>query len=47
MRTVVNDDMAVDLFMEGAHHHNISVVFITQNLFFQGRQSRTINVSAH
>ena len=26
MRTVMNDDTAADLFTEGAHHHNISVI---------------------
>ena len=30
IRTVMNDDMATDLFTEGAHHHNTSVVFIIQ-----------------
>ena len=39
MRTVVNDDMAADLFTEGAHHRNISVIFIIQNLFFS-RQAK-------
>ena len=47
MRTVMNDDTAADLLREGAYHHNISVVFIIQNLFFQGKQSRTISVNAH
>ena len=37
MRTLMDDDMATDLFTEGAHHHNISVVFIIQNLVFQGK----------
>ena len=31
MRTVMNDDTAADLFTEGAHHHNLSVIFIIQN----------------
>ena len=38
MRTVMNDDTADDLFTKGAHHRNISVVFIIQNLFFQSQQ---------
>ena len=45
MRTVMNDDTAADLYTEGAHHRNISVVFIIENLFFQGKQSRSINDS--
>ena len=47
IRTVINDDAAADLFTEGANHHNISVVFIIQNLFCQGKQSRTTSVNAH
>ena len=47
MRTVRNDDTAADLITEGAHHHNIIVVFITQNLFFQGKHSSTISVNTH
>ena len=46
MRTVMNDDTAADLFTEGAHHRNISFIII-QNLFFPGKQSRTISVNAH
>ena len=43
----MNDDKAADLFTEGAHHRNINDVFIIQNLYFQGKQSRAINVNAH
>ena len=32
MRTVRHDNTATDLFTEGAHNHNISNVFIIQNL---------------
>ena len=46
MRTVLSDETAADLFSEGAHHHNISIVFIMQSLFFQGKQSRTISLNA-
>ena len=46
MRTVMNDVTAADLFTEGAHHRYISVVFVIQNLFFQGKKSRTISVNA-
>ena len=38
VKTVMNDDMVADLFTEGAHYHNISIVFIIQNLIFQGKQ---------
>ena len=36
IRTVINDDTAADLFTESAHHRDISVIFIIQNLFFNG-----------
>ena len=32
---------------EGAHHRDISVVFIIKSLFIQGKQSITISVNAH
>ena len=35
MRTVMNDNTAADLFTEDAHHRNISVIIIIQNLFFK------------
>ena len=43
----MSDDMAADLFTEGAHRRNINLVFIMQNLFFRGKQSRTVSVNAH
>ena len=39
IRTVMNDDIAADLFTEGAHHRNISVVFIIQKFIF-ARQAK-------
>ena len=39
MRTVMNNDTAADLFTEGAHHCNISVILIIQNIFFS-RQAK-------
>ena len=47
IRTVVNDDPAADLFTDGAHYRNISIIFIIQNLCFQGKQnlSRIISVN--
>lgn len=34
-----------NLFTRGCHHQNISVIFITQNLFHQGRYSRDISLN--
>jgi hypothetical protein len=36
-----------DLFTKGSHHRNISVVFIVQNLFHQGRKMRDISLNAN
>lgn len=52
---IVVDDMMresdssvlVDLFTKGSHHRNLSVFFITQNLFHQGRGQRDISLNAH
>lgn len=41
------DNTVVDLFTKGCHHRNISVFFITQNLFHQGRGQRDISLNAH
>jgi len=35
-----------DLFTKGSHHRNISVILITQNLFYQGRFCRDISLNA-
>jgi len=41
-----NDDLA-NLFTEGPHHRNVSVVFLTQNLFYKNKHMRTISLNAH
>ncbi len=42
-----SDSSVVDLFTKGSHHRNLSVFFITQNLFHQGRGQRDISLNAH
>ena len=44
--TSTNEAVA-DLFMRGCHHNNLSVVFLVQNLFFQGKQCRNISTNAN
>lgn len=53
-KLVVIDDMMnhtdtkiADLFTKGCHHCNISVFYITQNIFHQGRGQRDISLNAH
>ena len=40
-------DSTVDLFTRGCHHDNLSLVFITQNLFFQDKKFRTASLNCH
>lgn len=35
-----------ELFTKGSHHRNISVILVTQNLFFQGKHTRTISLNS-
>lgn len=35
-----------ELFTRGSHHRNISVIFITQNIFYQGPHCRDISLNA-
>ena len=40
-----NSTTVVDLFTRGCHHRNISVIFITQNLFHKGGHQREISLN--
>lgn len=53
-RLVILDDLmreadgsVVDLFTKGSHHYNLSVIFVTQNIFNQGKGCRDISLNAH
>ena len=37
----------VNLFTRGSHHRNLSVIYIVQNLFHQGKGSRSISLKSH
>ena len=41
-----NDDVEL-LFVQKSHHMNITVVFISQNLFNQNKNARTISLNTH
>ena len=41
------DKRIADLFTKGSHHRNFSVIYIVQNIFQQGRETRNISLSAH
>ena len=53
---VVFDDQMIDaskekrilnLFTHGSHYRNLSVIYIVQNLFHQGKGSRSISLNSH
>lgn len=46
MREASNNSI-VDLFTKGSHHKNLSVIYITQNLFHQGHGQRDISLNAN
>jgi DNA polymerase III delta prime subunit len=53
-RLVILDDLMgetdknlIELFTRGSHHFNISIAFITQNVFNQGKGQRDISLNAH
>ena len=41
------DSTVVSLFTRGSHHGNASVIYITQNMFQQGKGQRTISLNSH
>ena len=42
-----NDNRIVNLFTKGSHHRNLSVTYIVQNLFHQGKVKRNISLNSH
>ncbi len=42
-----NTGARYELFTKGSHHHNLSVILILQNLFYRGKEMRTISLNAH
>jgi hypothetical protein len=41
------DQNVCNLFTKLSHHRNVSVVFITQNLFYKNKFVRTMNLNTH
>lgn len=50
---VIDDLMAeagsevMNIFTKGSHHNNVSVCFLTQNLYYGGKHNRTMNLNTH
>ena len=41
------DSRVTDMFTRGSHHKNISVVYVTQNLYNKDKENRTISLNTH
>ena len=41
------DDKVTQIFTKGSHHRNISIMFLTQNLFHRSKHARTMSLNAH
>ena len=41
------DNRIVNLFTKRSHHRNLSVIYIMQNLFHQGKGNRSISLNSH
>ena len=41
------DETVTKIFIKISHHKSVSVLYSTQNLFFQGKQNRTISLNTH
>ena len=47
MRELSNSTTAVDLFTKGSHHLNLSVIFLTQNIFYKSKELRSMSLNTH
>ena len=41
------DKLIADLFTKESHHRNLSIIYIVQNIFRQGKEMRNISLNAH
>ncbi len=41
------DGRIAEIFTKISHHKNLSVLYLTQNLFYKNAQSRTISLNSH
>ena len=46
MSKASNDKRICDLFTKGSHHHNLNVICLVQNLYYQGKESRTMSLNS-
>ena len=36
-----------NLFTKGSHHRNVTILYLVQNMFDQGKSSRTVSLNSH
>ena len=41
------NDSVSNIFTKVSHHRNVSVIYLSQNLFYKSKQNRTISLNAH
>lgn len=46
LMTETNDSVS-NIFTKVSHHRNVSVLYLTQNLFYKSKQNRTMSLNAH
>jgi hypothetical protein len=46
LMTETNDSVS-SIFTKVSHHRNVSVIYLSQNLFYKSKQNRTISLNAH
>ena len=46
MTELANDFRLSNLFTKGSHHQNLSVLFLTQNIFVKGKEIRSVNLNS-
>jgi hypothetical protein len=44
---VVKSPIGESLFIMGSHHKNMTVILVSQNIFYQGKVARTISLNMH
>jgi len=47
MEQVVKNQQIQHLFTRGSHHRNLTVIYLNQNMFSQGKYARTMNLNTH
>lgn len=47
MSDATREKAVAELFTRGSHHRNTSVICILQNMFYHGRENRTLSLNSH